>query len=75
MLESQKFSQSKSDKLNQKREISRKGNPEILLFILSLVIYLTTRLICLPDFPIYFFTDEAIQTQHAADLLTFLRFP
>ncbi|MDY6847244.1 MAG: glycosyltransferase family 39 protein [Chloroflexota bacterium] len=69
MLESQKFSQSKSDYQKHKRIISRKGNPEILLWILSLVIYLTTRLIRLPDFPIYFFTDEAIQTQHAADLV------
>ncbi|HEY9122166.1 MAG TPA: glycosyltransferase family 39 protein [Brevefilum sp.] len=39
------------------------------LFILSLAVYLLTRLIRLPDFPIFFFTDEAIQTQHAADLI------
>jgi len=39
------------------------------LFLLSLVVYLATRLIRLPDFPIYFFTDEAIQTQQAADLI------
>jgi len=39
------------------------------LLILALAIYLTTRLVSLPDFPIYFFTDEAIQTQHAADLI------
>jgi hypothetical protein len=39
------------------------------LFVLSLAVYLLTRLIRLPDFPIYFFTDEAIQTQQAADLL------
>ncbi|MDF1519209.1 MAG: glycosyltransferase family 39 protein [Brevefilum sp.] len=39
------------------------------LFILSLAVYLLTRLIRLPDFPIFFFTDEAIQSQHAADLL------
>jgi hypothetical protein len=39
------------------------------LFLASLVVYTLTRLICLPDFPIYFFTDEAIQTQHAADLI------
>ncbi len=39
------------------------------LFILALAIYLLTRLIRLPDFPIYFFTDEAIQTQQAADLM------
>jgi hypothetical protein len=41
----------------------------LILFILGLAVYLATRLICLPDFPIYFFTDEAIQTQQAADLV------
>lgn len=41
----------------------------VWLFLLSLLVYLLTRMICLPDFPIYFFTDEAIQTQQAADLL------
>jgi len=41
----------------------------LLLFCLSLAVYLLTRLVRLPDFPIYFFTDEAIQTQHAADLI------
>ena len=41
----------------------------VLLFLLSLVVYLFTRLIRLPDFPIYFFTDEAVQTQQAADLV------
>lgn len=35
----------------------------------ALVIYTLTRLIALPDFPIYFFTDEAIQTVMAADLV------
>lgn len=42
----------------------------IWLFLLALAVYLLTRLIRLPDFPIYFFTDEAIQTQQAADLLS-----
>ena len=41
----------------------------LCLFLLSLAIYLATRLIQLPNFPIYFFTDEAIQTQQAADLV------
>jgi len=41
----------------------------VLLFVLGLAVYLLTRLIRLPDFPIFFFTDEAIQTQHAADLI------
>ena len=40
------------------------------LFLLALTVYLLTRLIGLADFPIYFFTDEAIQTQQAADLVT-----
>ena len=46
-------------------------NPRLAtwLFLLALTVYLLTRLIRLPDFPIYFFTDEAIQTQQAADLL------
>ena len=39
------------------------------LFVLSLLIYLLTRLIGLEKFPIYFFTDEAIQTLSAVDLL------
>lgn len=39
------------------------------LFFLSLVIYLTVRLVGIEDFPIYFFTDEAIQSVHAADLI------
>jgi hypothetical protein len=40
-----------------------------ILFALSLLVYLATRLIALPDFPIYFFTDEAVQTVLAADLI------
>lgn len=42
--------------------------PSILLG-LALVIYLVTRLIGLTDFPVYFFTDEAVQTVLAADLV------
>jgi len=41
----------------------------VILFVLSLLVYLLTRLIALPDFPIYFFTDEAVQTVLAADLI------
>ena len=40
-----------------------------VLFALSLLVYLATRLIRLADFPIYFFTDEAAQTMLAADLV------
>jgi len=42
---------------------------ETTLFGLGLFIYLITRLIGLVDFPIYFFTDEAVQTVQAADLV------
>ncbi len=38
-------------------------------FGLSLAVYLITRFFALADFPIYFFTDEAIQTILAADLV------
>ncbi len=37
--------------------------------LLALSLYLVTRLVALDRFPIFFFTDEAIQTMHAADLL------
>lgn len=37
---------------------------------LSLSLYLLVRLIELPAFPIFFFTDEAVQTVQAADFLT-----
>lgn len=40
-----------------------------VLFGLALTVYLATRLIGLADFPIYFFTDEAVQTVRAADLV------
>jgi hypothetical protein len=39
------------------------------LFALGLAVYLLTRLISLQDWPIYFFTDEAIQTVMAEDFL------
>lgn len=42
---------------------------ETALFGLALAVYLLTRLIALPAFPIYFFTDEAVQTVLAADLV------
>lgn len=38
---------------------------ESVLFILALVIYLATRLAGLSEYPIYFFTDEAVQTELA----------
>ncbi|HEX9389576.1 MAG TPA: hypothetical protein VF918_24845 [Anaerolineales bacterium] len=39
------------------------------LFILAVALYLITRLIRLTQFPIYFFTDEAIQSQSLIDLI------
>ena len=39
------------------------------LFILAVGVYLVTRLIGLTQFPIYFFTDEAIQSQSMVDLI------
>jgi hypothetical protein len=39
------------------------------LFSLALVVYLLTRLIGLDQWPIYFFTDEAVQTNFAAELV------
>ncbi|MDX1437421.1 MAG: hypothetical protein R3335_11450, partial [Anaerolineales bacterium] len=41
----------------------------LVLFGLSLLLYLAVRLIALESFPIYFFTDEAVQTVLAADFL------
>ena len=40
-----------------------------LAFIAALLVYLLVRLVKLADYPIYFFTDEAVQTMLAADLL------
>ena len=45
------------------------ANTVAVVFALALGVYLITRLIGLVDFPIYFFTDEAIQTVRAADLV------
>ena len=39
------------------------------LFIFAVAIYLVTRLVGLKHFPIYFFTDEAIQSQSMIDLI------
>jgi len=39
------------------------------LFAVALLLYLLTRLWALDEFPIYFFTDEAVQTVRAADLV------
>ena len=39
------------------------------LFTIALILYLATRLIGLTKWPIYFFTDEAVQTNFAAELV------
>jgi Dolichyl-phosphate-mannose-protein mannosyltransferase len=39
------------------------------LFIFAVAVYLVTRLVGLEHFPIYFFTDEAIQSQSMIDLM------
>ncbi len=41
----------------------------VWLLAASFLVYALTRLIALADFPIYFFTDEAVQTVLAADLV------
>ncbi len=38
-------------------------------FIAALLVYLLVRFVSLPQYPIYFFTDEAVQTMLASDLL------
>lgn len=42
---------------------------ETWLFWGAIAVYLLTRLVCLTQFPIYFFTDEAIQSMSANDLV------
>ena len=39
------------------------------LFVLSLLVFLASRLVGLSDFPIYFFGDEAVQSVQAENLL------
>jgi hypothetical protein len=49
--------------------ILRAVNLEAALFATALSVYLLTRLIGLTDFPIFFFTDEAVHPVLAADLV------
>jgi hypothetical protein len=44
-------------------------SPSVALFTLVLAVYLATRLVGLTRWPIYFFTDEAVQTVMAADFV------
>src|SRR3972149_2333866 len=47
----------------------RPSSLDTRLFLLALLVFLLTRLIGLDSFPVYFFTDEAIQTVQAANLV------
>lgn len=54
--------------VNQSNLVKKYGL-STLLFWGALFVYLATRLIGLTQFPIYFFTDEAIQTQSIVNLI------
>jgi len=51
------------------RQFAHSYGWENWLITLALVIYLLTRFVGLSDYPIFFFTDEAVQTVSAADLV------
>ncbi len=53
----------------RKNPFIQRNDLAVWLFWASLGVYLLTRLIGLTKFPIYFFVDEALQTQFAADLV------
>ncbi len=53
----------------QPTETETRQRTATILFILGLGLYLLTRFIALDKFPIYFFSDEAIQTMTARDLV------
>ena len=52
-----------------KNQFLKKNSLATWLFVGTLFIYLITRLIGLTQFPIFFFVDEALQTQFASDLV------
>ncbi len=51
------------------RSLARRATLESALLAGALAIYLLVRLVGLTDWPIYFFTDEAVQTVMAADFV------
>ncbi len=51
------------------RTLVRSVSWQSVLFVLGLMVYLASRLIGLEQFPIYFFSDEAVQTVLAADFV------
>jgi len=54
---------------NEATRFGNSGRVAWMFAALALVVYAVTRLVALEQFPIYFFTDEAIHPVHAADLL------
>ncbi|MBI9049351.1 MAG: glycosyltransferase family 39 protein [Anaerolineaceae bacterium] len=56
--------------MTRQREVNWKKNLPLILTVLCLILYLSTRLIGLREYPVYFFTDEAVQTLLAEDLVT-----
>lgn len=59
----------KSKSLIKEKHATKIVSNPLFLFFLVLLIYLVTRTIGLERFPIYFFTDEAIHTVLAEDLV------
>jgi 4-amino-4-deoxy-L-arabinose transferase-like glycosyltransferase len=57
--------------MNEKRKsvFEHRERLDIALFILAVLVYSFSRLVALEKFPIYFLSDEAIQTVLAADFL------
>jgi 4-amino-4-deoxy-L-arabinose transferase-like glycosyltransferase len=53
----------------EKQAPARKLTWQVWLIGLALLVYLVTRFIGLDAYPIYFFTDEAVQTVLAADMV------
>jgi len=56
--------------MSEQASTETKQKSAIILFWLGLALYLLTRFIALDKFPIYFFSDEAIQTMTARDLVS-----
>lgn len=57
---------------DQPPPVARRNRPfrmGLAAFVVAMLIYAATRLIGLADYPIYFFSDEAIQAVSAADLI------
>ena len=55
--------------MSEQPSTKTKPKTALVLFILGLALYLLTRFVALNKFPIYFFSDEAIQTMTARDLV------